>query len=67
MVAVACPICESLFEIEDDALDTLVACPDCGEAWRVASLRPPLLVYAEDMDDEEAQEGEEERRRTGPA
>jgi len=66
MVAVACPICENLIEIEDNAVGTVVVCPDCGEAWSVASLWPPELVYANDMDDEEALDLDEERREPGP-
>jgi lysine biosynthesis protein LysW len=66
MIAVACPICESILEVEEPGLDARVTCPDCGEAWVVASLDPPRLVYAYDIDEEDAGEPDEDHPRAAP-
>lgn len=66
MIAVACPICEALIEIDEPILDTVVTCPDCGEEWRIVSLDPPELAYAWDMEEESAIELEEDHPRESP-
>ncbi len=66
MIAVACPICDTLIELEP-VLDAVVLCPECGEEWRVAEVDPPQLVYARDMEEEPAQEADEDHPRQTPA
>ncbi len=66
MVAVTCPICDNVIEVDEGALDAVVLCSECGEAWRVAAVRPPVLVYADELDDEEALDADEERRSSSP-
>ena len=66
MIAVACPICQTPVEFEP-VLDTIVVCPECGEAWRLAELEPPRLVYALDMEEEPALETDEDHPRGTPA
>jgi len=67
MIAVACPICEALIELEDPVQNTTIVCPDCGEEWRLVAVDPPALVYALDMEEEIAVEADEDHPRQGPA
>ena len=66
MIAVACPICEALIELEDPAPDTIVVCPDCGEEWRLVTIDPPELVYALDMEEEIAVDVDDDHPRQSP-
>jgi len=67
MIAVACPICEAVIELEDPVLDATLVCPDCGEEWRLVALDPPELVYARDMEEEVAIDPDEDHPRESPA
>lgn len=67
MIAVACPICEALIEIDNPAQDAIVVCPECGEEWRVVELDPPQLAYAWDMEEEVAIDQDEDHPRGEPA
>lgn len=64
MTVIACPTCTGLIEI-DGGIGALVECPDCGELWVFASERPPLLVYAQDREDEGSFADEDEHRLSG--
>ena len=66
MIAVACPICEALIEIEDVVLNATVLCPECGEEWRLVDLDPPKLAYAWEMEDEVAIDPDEDHPRQSP-
>lgn len=66
MIAVPCPICESVLEIDEPEVGVALTCPDCGEAWVLASLEPVRLVYAYDMEDEDVGEPDEDHPRAAP-
>ena len=66
MIAVACPICDTLIELES-AHQATVVCPECGEEWRVTDEDPPQLVYAHDMEEEPALDLDEDHPRQSPA
>lgn len=51
-IVVTCPICEGIIEIDAPQPGMLVDCPDCGEAYRIASRAPLQLVYAFDSEEE---------------
>lgn len=67
MIAIACPICEALIEIDDLVLDATHVCPECGEEWRLVAIDPPQLAYAWEMEEEVAIESDEDHPRENPA
>lgn len=52
MTVVPCPNCEAPLELPADDVGVTIECPDCGELWRIAENPPPLLVYAQETEEE---------------
>ena len=53
-VAVPCPTCGGVIEVDHPHLGRETECPDCGETFHLISLDPVRLTYAFEADEEVA-------------
>ena len=51
-VATICLVCEGIIDFDEKQHGYEIECPDCGELFKIVSLKPLNLEYAYDLYEE---------------